>query len=327
LEGTHRRRRVATLLATARGIATSIQEPHAAGIVALADGIAAMSSGQWDEGDAHLAEAEATFRTKCVGVIWELATLHHYRVWTFAFRGAYRQMMSYGHDVLNEARARNDLYTPATIGMFVEPIERLLADDPIGSRTALEDVAGRWTHRGLSLQRVMEFMQGTFIDLYAGEGVRAWDRLTEYWPELRASHLMRLEQMRIQMFHLRAACAIQAAIVSRSEHLWESARRDAHRIAKERAPWAEPEAQTIFAALAAHRGDRSAAAGMLGRAAEQFEALGRGQFAYPTRWQQGRLTGGDEGRELTARAEAKMTAQGVRNPTPWVALHLPGFPA
>ena len=37
---------------------------------------------------------------------------------------------------------------------------------------------------------------------------------------------------------------------------------------------------------------------MLGRAAEQFEALGRGQFAYPTRWQQGRLTGGDEGREL-----------------------------
>ena len=62
LEGTHRRRRVATLLATARDIATSIQEPHAAGIVALADGIAAMSSGQWDEGDAHLAEAEATFR-------------------------------------------------------------------------------------------------------------------------------------------------------------------------------------------------------------------------------------------------------------------------
>ena len=327
LEGTDRRRRVATLLATARGIATSIQEPHAAGIVALADGIAAMSSGQWDDGDAHLAEAEATFRTKCVGVIWELATLHHYRVWTFAFRGAYRQMMSYGHDVLNEARARNDLYTPATIGMFVEPIERLLADDPIGSRTALEDVAGRWTHRGLSLQRVMEFMQGTFIDLYAGEGVRAWDRLTEYWPELRASHLMRLEQMRIQMFHLRAACAIQAAIVSRSEHLWESARRDAHRIAKERAPWAEPEAQTIFAALAAHRGDRSGAAGMLGRAAEQFEALGRGQFAYPARWQQGRLTGGDDGRELTARAEAKMSAQGVRNPTPWVALHLPGFPA
>jgi eukaryotic-like serine/threonine-protein kinase len=307
-------------------MAARIREPHAAGIVALADGIAAMSAGQWAEGDAHLAEAEATFRTKCVGVIWELATLHHYRVWTFAFRGAYRQMMSYGHDVLNEARARNDLYTPATIGMFVEPIERLLADDPTGSREALEDVARRWTHRGLSLQRVMEFMQRTFIDLYAGEGVRAWDRLTEYWPELKASHLMRLEQMRIQMFHLRAACAIQAANVSGSEDLWQAARRDAHRIEKEPAPWAAPEAQTILAALAAHRGDRSKAATMLGRAAEQFEALGRGQFAYPTRWQQGRLIGGDEGRALTARAESKMAAQGIRNPTRWVALHLPGFP-
>jgi serine/threonine protein kinase len=327
LEGTHRHQRVATLLATAREIAASIREPHAAGIVALADGIAAMSSGRWNDGDAYLAEAESTFRTKCVGVIWELATLHHYRVWTFAFRGAYRQMMSYGHAVLNEARARNDLYTPATIGMFVEPIEKLLADDPVASRVALEDVAGRWTHRGFSLQRVMEFMQGTFIDLYAGEGIRAWDRLNEWWPELRASHLMRLEQMRIQMFHLRAACAMQAAVVSRSEALWQSARRDAHRIQKERAPWAAPEAQTIFAALAAHRGERSAAAGLLGRAAEQFEALGRGQFAYPARWQQGQLIGGDEGRQLTAGAESKMAAQGIRNPTRWVALHLPGFPA
>ena len=123
-------------------------------------------------------------------------------------------MMSYGHDVLNEARARNDLYTPATIGMFVEPIGRLLADDPIGSRHRSRRRRRPMDAPGLSLQRVMEFMQGTFIDLYAGEGVRAWDRLTEYWPELRASHLMRLEQMRIQMFHLRAACAIQAAIVS-----------------------------------------------------------------------------------------------------------------
>ena len=54
-------------------------------------------------------------------------------------------MMSYGHDVLNEARERNDLYTPATIGMFVEPIERLLADDPIGSRplSKTSQVAGR----------------------------------------------------------------------------------------------------------------------------------------------------------------------------------------
>ena len=76
------------------------------GMVALADGIAALSCGRWDEGDAQRwPNAEATFRTECVGVIWELATLHHFRVWTFAFRGAYAEMMSYGHDVLDEARA------------------------------------------------------------------------------------------------------------------------------------------------------------------------------------------------------------------------------
>ena len=325
LEGTRRHQRVTALLAAARQIATRMQEPHALGMVALADGIAALACGRWHEGESALSSAETTFRTRCVGVIWELATLHHFRVWTFAFRGAYAEMMSYGHRVLDESRERNDLYTPATIGMFVEPIERLLADDPDGSRRALEDVARRWTHRGLSLQRVMEFMQSTFIDLYTGDGKRAWDRLNQWWPELRAAHLLRLEQMRIQMFHLRANCAIQAAIATGADRLLESARQDARRIARERAPWAEPEAQTILAALAARRGDRSGAAVLLGQAAARFEALDRGQFSHPARWQQGRLLGGQEGRHLTAAAASKLVGQGISNPERWVDLHLPGF--
>ena len=57
----------------------------------------------------------------------------------------------------------------------------------------------------------MEHMQRTFIDLYQGDGIRAWEQLNAWWPELRAAHLLRLEQMRIQMFHLRAACALRAA--------------------------------------------------------------------------------------------------------------------
>jgi eukaryotic-like serine/threonine-protein kinase len=324
LEGTRRHQRVTALLTAARQIATRMQEPHALGMVALADGIAALSCGRWHEGEAALSSAETTFRTGCVGVIWELATLHHFRVWTLAFRGAYAEMMSYGHRVLDESRERNDLYTPATIGMFVEPIGRLLADDPDGSRHALEEVARRWTHRGLSLQRVMEHMQSTFIDLYAGDGKRAWDRVNQWWPELRAAHLLRLEQMRIQMFHIRANCAIQAALATGSDRLLESARKDAHRIARERAPWAEPEAKTILAALAARRGDRSGAAVLLGQAADRLEALDRGQFAHPARWQQGRLLGGQEGRRLTAAAESKMVGQGICNPERWVDLHLPG---
>jgi hypothetical protein len=209
--------------------------------------------------------------------------------------------------------------------MFVEPIEHLLADDPDGSREALEAVARRWNHRGLSLQRVMEHMQTTFIDLYARDGKRAWDRLNLWWPELRASHLLRLEQMRIQMFHIRAACALQAAIETGSDRLLESARKDARKIERERAPWAEPEAKTIFAALAAHRGDRSGAAVLLGQAADQFDALNRGQFAHPARWQQGRLLRGDEGRRLTEAAASKMVEQGVSNTERWVDLHIPGF--
>ena len=136
---------------------------------------------------------------------------------------------------------------------------------------------------------------------------------------------MRLEQMRIQMFHIRANCAIQAALATGSDRLLESAREDARRIARERAPWAEPEAKTILAALAARRGDRPGAAVLLGQAADRFAALDRGQFTHPARWQQGRLLGGQEGHRLTAAAASKMAEQGISNPERWVDLHLPGF--
>lgn len=325
LEGTSRERRAAAMLTAAREIAGRIQEPHALGMVALAGGVAAMSGGRWTEGTHALDDAEAVFRTRCVGVIWELATLHHFRVWSLAFRGAYREMMSHGHAVLNDARERNDVYTPSTVGMFVEPIQRLLDDDPNGSRTALRDVARHWTHSGVSLQRIMQYMQDTFIDLYAGDGEGAWNRLNEWWPELRASYLLRLEPMRIQMLHLRAACAIQASIVTRDAALLHAAAKDAGRIERERAPWALPEAQIIRASLAARRGDRAGAVELLERAAARFEALGRGQFARPARWQQGHLVGGEDGRRLTAAAESAMVEQGIRNPARWTALHLPGF--
>jgi len=94
---------------------------------------------------------------------------------------------------------------------------------------------------------------------------------------------------------------------------------------RERAPWALPEAQIIRASLAAQRGDRAGAAELLDRSASRCETLGRGQFARPARWQQGRLVGGDEGRRLTAAAESAMVEQGIRNPARWTALHLPGF--
>ena len=48
LEGTRRHQRVTALLTAAQPIATRIQQPHALGMVALADGIAALSCGRWD---------------------------------------------------------------------------------------------------------------------------------------------------------------------------------------------------------------------------------------------------------------------------------------
>jgi hypothetical protein len=48
-------------------------------------------------------------------------------------------------------------------------------------------------------------------------------------------------------------------------------------------------------------------------------------YAAATRYQLGRLIGGERGRELKLRAEEWLEAQGVRKPDAFVGMLLPGF--
>jgi len=91
----------------------------------------------------------------------------------------------------------------------------------------------------------------------------------------------------------------------------------ARRLEREHPPWAHAEAQLIRAGLAVWRGDRAVAADLLDAAARTFEAFGCGQFSTPAwRWQ-GKLIGGDRGRELVAAADEALAGQGIRNPEHW----------
>jgi hypothetical protein len=163
----------------------------------------------------------------------------------------------------------------------------------------------------------MQIMMHWLIAVYDGRPT-AWQMLTEHWPYLKSTYQLRTEQMRIQMYHLRARCALTTLeTAANPEPLRREAERIAKLLAREQAAWAKAESQIVRAGLAAWDGDRVKAAELLDIAARTLEALDLAQTGIPCRRQQGLLLGGDRGRSLVEAADAALAAQGVRDPEKW----------
>ena len=121
--------------------------------------------------------------------------------------------------------------------------------------------------------------------------------------------------MRIQMYHLRANCALtMLATASDPGFFVKEAERIAALLAKEQASWAIAESQMIRAGLAEWHGDRPKAIELLDVASRTLESLQLGQIVPAARRQQGVLMGGERGRALIEAADAQMFAQGCRAP-------------
>jgi hypothetical protein len=170
-------------------------------------------------------------------------------------------------------------------------------------------------------------MAQTQIDLYCGNGPAAWERLQETWPAVRRSFFLRVQTVRIFLTHLRARSALLAARqTNQPQHFLRHVERDARRIERERMPWAVPMAQLLRAGIAAAR-DRAAPCASLLLAAERgFADADMGLFAASVQRRRGERIGGDDGRRLIADADARMSAQGIRNPARMTALHFPVGP-
>jgi hypothetical protein len=165
------------------------------------------------------------------------------------------------------------------------------------------------------------------IDLYQGEGRAAWERVTGAWPALAASHLLRVQQVRILLLHLRARAALAAApATAKPTPLWHAAERDARLLRRERIAWAEALAQLVHAGVAMGRHDASRAHQLLEDATGRLETAGLRLHAVAARRRLGEQLGGSEGHRLVEQADAWMKGQNIRRPDRMTALLVPGFP-
>ncbi|MFI5457644.1 MAG: serine/threonine-protein kinase PknK [Isosphaerales bacterium] len=320
-------RRTERLVAAAGSLANRLGHPHALGMASLSAGAAEFLIGRYRSGLELLNNAEAIFRERCTGVIWELDTARIFALWSLFYLGGLAELGERCQVIFHEASERGDRYMVATPGPFVGTVVRLAEDDLDGARRFAREALGPWSHQGFHIQHLNFYYGSLYIDSYAGDAAGAWRRITETEPLLESSLLLRIQQVQADVIQHKGRCAVAMAAVSADpEPLLRQAEKSARRLDRQQTPWACALAQLIKAGVASVRGDAGRAERLLADAAERFESADMGLFAASARRQLGQLRGGDEGRGLIERADAWMRAQSIRNPARMASCLAPGFP-
>ena len=322
--GEKNKRHTEKLVMQAERNARRVGQPHAMGMAMLARSLESYYLGQFRDAFQKAEEAETLFRERCTGVAWEINTSVNYALCSLVYLGELAQFAPRVPARLREAEDRGDLY--AGIDPVCRPgIIWLAADDPEGGRRALRQVMDRWSLEGFHYQHYLEMFAENQIDLYQGNWARAWRRVDERWPALKASFLLRIPFAEIEARHLRGRAALAATIGSKDHSLLDRIDDDAKRIVKVRSSWSHPMSFALRAGVANLRGKVEEAAELLDRASRRFERAEMMLYAKAAAFRRAQLIGGDGGRELRAAAESWFEAQGVKNVPRLADVLVPGF--
>jgi hypothetical protein len=325
VEGSRSRSRTDYYLRATETLARQVNRPYAHAMVALSRGIAAALEGDWRNGLRLCDEAEHILRDSCTGALWELGTAHRFALWPLMFMGEVVEINRRLPRLLKEARERDDLYEETNLILSVRTLVRLAADEPRRARTDLARVMERWSQQGFHVQHMNRLFDDGQIDLYVGDAEGCWRRLMESWPALEGTHLMRVQQIRIVMLHLRARCAVTLAAGKDSATWLSTAEGDAHALHREKLLWPEALALLIDAAIAFRRGDSRRSGEILTTAAAAFEKAQMRLHAAVARRRLGQLLGGAQGQEFVRQAEEWMSGQKIRNLDRMTAMLAPGW--
>jgi hypothetical protein len=321
-------RHPAKVLRVADRIIGQFNQPYTTGLLWLARGIVAYLECRHGEAQDFLGRAAETLSRNAPGGVWEVDTSNIYTLWSLADMGEIAELVQRRSVLLREARDRGDLYAEANLSTYTMPIARLSAGEPDEAAADLNSVMSRWSQRGYYLQHKNALVAKVMIELYrqAGSGLSAWNSISREWQMYSASMLHRVKFNRIDIHQLRGRSAVAAArCTADPRDLLRIAHTDARQLESEKTPYSMAMANVVRAGVAAVSGDLGRARIRLLEAPGKFEALGLRLWASAARRRLGELLGGDEGRELVARADAWMTAQTIRDPARITAMLIPGF--
>jgi len=313
-------------LERAEALATATRDAQARGLALTVRSTATFLSGAWRDNVQGSEEAERVLSTECTDVDWEIGNTRVFRAVSRWYLGELKTNTERVNEQIREASERGDHYTFTNLRISLGYVPLLMANEPSRAESMVEEAISSWSQSNFHMQHFFHLLASTQVNLYAKQG-RPYSRVMAAWPALTSSFLLRVSMVSHTMRHLRARAAIAQAAMDKSERelLLKDADDSGEKLTDARVHYAAGWGHAVRAGVDAARGDLERAAQRLERAEAAFYESDMTLYAAATRYQLGRLMGGDRGNELRARATEWFEAQGVRKPELFVAMLLPGF--
>jgi serine/threonine protein kinase len=249
-----------------------------------------------------------------------------YHVYSYAMLGDLKTTVKRTTTLMQRSRDRGELYTTANLGTTVVVTAALAADDPARGRRSIDEALADWPRDRFLVPHYQAIAFGAEVDLYTGEGAKAYDRFVLCLPALKKSMFLYSAMVRARVWYVQGRLAI-AAIADRPERkaaYIAEARRFAGMLEREHDPWIGGVAALVRATADNAAGDRAAAVASLRLAVERMERTETRIYVSVARYRLGQLLEGDEGRECLAAAEAEMRGQGVVDLGRFAQTYAPG---
>ena len=325
MRGSRAEKATAHALAALQAVTRQLDTAESRALYEGTIGIAAFQVGQWRRSLEYCQRAEAIFRERCTGFRWEVSTTQIFSIFSESLLGRLRSFMVRLPQMLKEASERGDLYTLTNLQAAVCTTAWLVEDQPGRARLELAEALARWNvPHTVHIQHFNVVMSEIGVDLYCGEGARAYERITAAWRPFKRALMLEVQTIWASAHFARGRAALAAARAGRPE-LIRAAARDARVLTRSKVPYIRALGALVDAGVWHARGDLTRAAEGLRQAALRSDEAEMPLHGEGARWELGRILGGDEGAALVAAAERALRTEAVRDPAAFIATFTSGL--
>jgi eukaryotic-like serine/threonine-protein kinase len=316
------------ILGRAESLARRSGQPYPLALLEFARGAGDFLNGRWKLSVERCDSAAEVFRDRCTGAAWEADTSRWFAASARFYLGHFRELGRRLTLLVDEARARGDLYASTLFSTLLAQSALVAADQAERARTTLERARAEWHAEGFHIQHYWMLLGEGFVDLYDGQGRRAWERVQASWPAFTASQLPRVGMVEAQLLHLRGAAALAAATqtedAAEAAALLEIADRAAGGLLRGRIVPFRSIGLLLRAGVSSAGKRPERAASMFQDAAERLDEVGMTLYAAAARRRWAEVIGGRTGRDGLRAAEGSMAAEGICNPARMTQMLAPG---
>ncbi len=272
---------------------------------------------------------DALRRCAAPSVAYQRSMLRAFEAYLLQLRGDLRASRDVLEMIARGQLDRGNVYLAVNIPLLGRAHLIDLADDrPTDARAGLHAAHATLNGEGYYLQHLYGWVNETEVLLYEGRGVAAWEWCLARWPHLAVQALLTDHSTRSFAFWTRGRSAVGYAAEAPADRAWviADAVGVARRLGRMPVPYFAPGlGRSLRAAVLHLRGDMAGAIRELKLAEETFARWGVALHAAAVRYRRGQLTGGEPGAKQVAEAEEDLRSRGVKNPSRFVNVFVPGF--